>query len=336
MQTPLYIVGAGGIGCAVGYALATARPIFVDANRDKVRWGNQHGLIVDRRPPVPAEFLHFDDWRPEPGSTVVLCTKCYDNATVLARLPDGIILVPIQNGFDRALHPTADDVEGIASFVSECHSQQTCTRITRGGALHLGCRDGGGSPMARERLQTLAGLLRGAPFKVRLVEDILPYKYAKLMYNAAISPLAAAAGLDNGQLLSVPLARRLFFALLRENFEILTGAGIRLARIGPLHPRHVQRILSHPRVANLLAVFFYPTLRGSYCSMSGDLPRGRTEIEFYNRHLIDLAKNRPCPLNRGVYELVKRLERERLRPDLAWLQQIARGEGEPAATVATG
>jgi 2-dehydropantoate 2-reductase len=181
-------------------------------------------------------------------------------------------------------------------------------------------------------LQTLADLLRGAPFKVRLVDDILPFKYAKLMYNAAISPLAAAAGLDNGQLLSVSRARRLFFALLRENYDILTGAGIRLARIGPLHPRHVQRILKQPSVANVLAVFFYPTLRGSYCSMSGDLPRGRTEIEFYNRHLIDLAGNRPCPLNRSVYELVKRMERERLRPDLAWLQQVE--TGEPAATAA--
>ena len=332
MQTPLYIVGAGGIGCAVGYALATARPIFVDANLDKVRWGNQHGLMVDRRPAMPAKFMHFDDWQPESGSTVILCTKCYDNAAVLARLPECITLIPIQNGFDRALNPTGDDIEGIASFVSECDVQRTSTRITRRGALHLGCRNGGGSPAARERLKTVASHLRGAPFKVRLVDDILPYKYAKLMYNAAISPLAAAAGLDNGQLLSVPLARRLFFALLRENYEILTAAGIHLARIGPLHPRHVQRILSHPSVANLLAVFFYPTLRGSYCSMSGDLPRGRTEIEFYNRHLIDLAKNKLCPLNRGVYDLVKRMERDRLQPDLAWLQHVARSE--PAATAA--
>jgi 2-dehydropantoate 2-reductase len=325
-HSPCYIVGAGGIGCAVGYALIAARPVFVDANPDKVRWGNQHGLTLDRRPGVPAQFIHFDDWQPVPGSTVILCTKCYDNATVLARLPEGITLVPIQNGFDPILRPTSNDIEGIASFVSECHPERPHTRITRRGGLHLGGRGGAGSPMARQRLQTLAGLLRGSPFKVRQVEDILPFKYTKLMYNAAISPLAAAAGLDNGQLLSVPLARRLFFALLRENYEILAGAGIALARIGPLHPRHVQRILRHPRLANLLAVFFYPTLRGSYCSMSGDLPRGRTEIEYYNRHLIDLAANRPCPLNRGVYELVKLMERERLQPGLRWLQQIEMGE----------
>ena len=333
MQTPCYIVGAGGIGCAVGYALAAAQPIVVDANPDKVRWGNQHGILLDRRPAVRARFVHFDHWQPEPGSTVILCTKCYDNAAVLARLPQRVTLVPIQNGFDNRLQPAADDIEGIASFVSECHPDRPHTRITRRGMLHLGARAGSGSPVARGRLQVLAGLLRAAPFKVRLVEDILPFKYAKLMYNAAISPLAAAAGLDNGQLLSVPRARRLFFALLRENYDILSGAGIRLARIGALHPRHVQRILSHPLVARALAVFFYPTLRGTYCSMSGDLPRGRTEIDFYNKHLIDLAAPRPCPLNRSVYELVKRMEQERLQPALTWLEDV--DVGEPAAAAAS-
>jgi 2-dehydropantoate 2-reductase len=143
------------------------------------------------------------------------------------------------------------------------------------------------------------------------------------MYNAAISPLAAAAGLDNGQLLSVPAARRLFFALLRENYEILQGAGIRLGVIGPFHPATVQRILRQPLVSAALAWAFYPTLRGTYCSMSGDLPAGRTEIDYYNGHLIELAGDRPCPLNRRVYDLVRRMERERLAPHPTILHDLA-------------
>jgi len=321
-HSPIYIVGAGGIGCAVGYALQAAKPILVDANADKVCWGQANGLVLDKRPPVPLSIVHFDDWRPETGSTVLLCTKCYDNAAVLARLPERITLIPIQNGFDPALRPGPDDVEGIASFVSECHPQRTQTRITRRGKLHLGARQSTGSAVAKQRLVDLAKMLRGAPFGVRIVDDILPFKYTKLMYNAAISPLAAAAGLDNGQLLSVATARRLFFALLQENYAILSGAGIALERIGPFHPRTVQRILRRRLVANLAAVFFYPSLRGSYCSMSGDLPRGRTEIEFYNRHLIDVAGDRPCPINRRVYDVVKRMELERPTPGLQWLQEV--------------
>jgi 2-dehydropantoate 2-reductase len=328
---PLYVIGAGGIGCAVGYVLCAAgvRVTFVDANPAKVLWGRSHGVRLDRRPPQSAEFQLFADWVPSAGATVLLCTKCYDNAAVLARLSaQAVTLIPIQNGFDPALDARGHTLAGIASFVSECEPGRAHTRITRGGRLHLGFRGAWGTTRAagsvEERLSSLADLLRRqAPFRVDVVPDVLPYKYTKLMYNAAISPLAAAAGLDNGQLLSVPKARRLFFDLLHENYAVLRAAGIRLGKIGPFHPSTVERILRLRAVANALAWALYPTLRRSYCSMSGDLPRGRTEIDFYNRHLIDLAGDGPCPLNRRVYALVKRMEQERLPPRVDILDELA-------------
>ena len=56
--------------------------------------------------------------------------------------------------------------------------------------------------------------------------------------------------------------------------------------------------------------------------MSGDLPSGRTEIDYYNGHLLELAGDGPCPLNRRVYSLVKRMERERLAPRFVVLEQL--------------
>src|SRR5438552_3854451 len=102
---PFYVVGAGGIGCAVGYALCAAgsRVVFVDVQPEKVHWGRSHGVRVDRRPPLQAEFVTFAEWSPAAGSTVFLCTKCYDNAAVLSRLGFPVTLIPIQNGFDSAL-----------------------------------------------------------------------------------------------------------------------------------------------------------------------------------------------------------------------------------------
>jgi 2-dehydropantoate 2-reductase len=317
----VHIIGAGGIGCAVGHALSAAgvAVTFVDADPDKVRWGREHGVAVDRRPSRPADFRLFEDWQPPPGALLLLCTKCYDNAAVLARVPAGARLLPIQNGFDPALHARTA-AEGIASFVSECPPGRTHTRITRRGRLHLGpgIEDGKGMDIVRE----LAGRLASAPFRVEVVSDIRPYKYTKLMYNAAISPLAAAAGLDNGELLRRPRLRRLFFDLLQENYVILRGAGVALGKVGPFHPRRVAAILARPFVARALAWTFYPSLRGTYCSMSGDLPRGRSEIDYYNRHLIDLAGATPCPLNRRVYALVKRLEREHIRPHPDLLDEL--------------
>jgi 2-dehydropantoate 2-reductase len=321
-----YLVGAGGIGCAVGYALraAGARVVFVEADANKVQWGRSHGVRVDRFPSLSAEFESFDEWAPPPAATALLCTKCYDNAEVLQRLPASAPLIPIQNGFDPAIESRATAGEGIASFISECLPHRTHTRITRRGRLHLGLRGGNGTT-GQESLARLTEALRHTRlFQVETVLDILPYKHTKLMYNAAISPLAAAAGLDNGQLLSLPPARRLFFQLLRENYAILRAAGVRLAKIGPFHPDTVDRILRRRFVARAFAWAFYPSLRRTYCSMSGDLRAGRTEIDYYNRYLIDLSANGRCPLNRRVYDLVKRMERERIAPCVGMLRELQR------------
>jgi 2-dehydropantoate 2-reductase len=314
------VVGAGGIGCAVGYALAAAgvQITFVDANPAKVVAGRRDGVRVGDRPAAPAAFVHFDDWRPEPGATVLLCTKCYDNAAVLAMLPPGVELVPIQNGFDPQLDARGHRTEGIASFVSECAADRPHTRITRKGELHLGGRAG-----------TAPGAVKGLAgtdlFCVVTVPDIGPIKHTKLMYNAAISPIAAAAGIDNGKLLSVPAARRLFFALLQENHRVLTAAGVELGKVGPFHPSTVAAILRRRWVAGLMAKFFEPSLRGTYCSMAGEIQKGRTEIDNYNGHLIRLAEatGTPCPLNRAVYDLVTRMTADRTTPGSSAFEALA-------------
>jgi 2-dehydropantoate 2-reductase len=321
IEDRIFVVGAGGIGCAVGYNLLAAglRVIFVESNRDKILWGRTLGVAIDRprlvgidlRKPLEAEFVSFDDWNPPAQATVILCTKCFDNARVLARLPPDVTLVPIQNGFDPALDGRIH-LEGIASFVSQCHGLRTLARITRGGKLHFGFRP---NSSAAKWPHFVFALQSCKLFQTVLVPNILPFKYAKLMYNAAISPLAAAAGLDNGQLLSEPPVRRLFFQLLLENYSILRDAQIPLGKIGPFHPDRVVQILRRPWVARTLAWAFYPTLRGTYCSMTPyDFFDGRTEIDYYNRHLIHLAGDRPCPINRRFYDLIKNMEIQRIWP----------------------
>jgi 2-dehydropantoate 2-reductase len=185
--------------------------------------------------------------------------------------------------------------------------------------LHLGGRDGDAKCLD---LRFASGL-----FRVKFVPRIEPIKYAKLMYNAAISPLAAAAGVDNGKLLSFPLARRLFFDLLQENYRILTAAGIALGKVGPFHPRTVAAILRRRWLAGIMARAFEPSLRGTYCSMAGEIQKGRTEIDNYNGHLIRLAEQNgtPCPLNRAVYDLVSRMSQERATPRTEVLDELASG-----------
>ena len=53
------------------------------------------------------------------------------------------------------------------------------------------------------------------------------------------------------------------------------GAGIELGRVGPFHPQRVAWILRQSWLAGLMAKFFEPSLRGTYCSMAGEIQKGR-------------------------------------------------------------
>ncbi len=320
------IVGAGGIGCAVGYALARGgcSVTFVDTNLAKLKWGRKFGVSVAGLPSLPAAFVDFRNWSPAANAQILLCTKCFNNGEVLAKLPLSRNLLSIQNGFDADLEACDQPAEAIASFVSECHPERTHTRLTRFGALHIGGRGVRPEPALKQAHALASSLRSDRLFKVRVVPDVLPFKFSKLMYNAAISPLAAAGGLDNGALLREGPVRRLFFALLQENYRILREAGKPLGTIGPFSPGAVQRILNQRWLARSLAWAFYPSLKGRYCSMSLDLPAGRTEIDNYNGYLLSLAGNVPCPLNRLTFALVKRMEKMRLPPGPGHLDELER------------
>ncbi len=332
-STDIFIVGAGGIGCAVGYALRAGdlAVTFVDVDEQKVEWGTRHGVGLDRHSPLRAKFVRFEAWHPPERSIVLLCTKCFDNVAVLGRLPSSVSVMPIQNGFDRALIARAV-IEGISSFVSECLPGRTHTMITRAGDLHVGRWGSHEGRATHPTVELVIQLLeRHGSFRVKRVPDVLPYKYAKVMYSAAISPLAAVAGLDNGQLLTIRKARRLFFQILRENYGILKAAGVPLGIVGPFHPDTVDRILRWPVVARVMAWPFSLSLRNTYCSMSGDIPKGRTEIDYFNGHLIELAGDHEIPLNRRVYALVRRMEQERATPAPHWLDELMVASEETAA-----
>jgi 2-dehydropantoate 2-reductase len=325
IDKPIHILGAGGIGAALAWSLAHEgySVVLVEAHPGKVAEGQKEGVTVVGRGTQSVPFMAFDDWTPPDEGFVLLCTKTYDNPAVLSRLSANTFLVPVQNGFDPELEQRTHAGEGIASFVSECERDRPVTRITRPGSLHIGGRRSITADERAELASLATALGKSKLFPVELVDDVRPYKATKLMYNAAISPLAAAAGVDNGELLTDGLAKKLFFGMLQENYAILKHAKIDLARIGPFHPDMVSMILRTPGLPTFMAMFFRPSLRGTYCSMAPDIPIGRTEIEAYNGHLIRLAGDFPCPLNRAAFDLVEKITREGLQPERKHLQVLA-------------
>lgn len=327
LNKPIHIFGIGGIGAALGWALAQGgySVILIDNHSSKIAQGRKNGITVVGLGTQQIPTVAFDDWIPPDEGFILLCTKTYDNPAVLAILPDDAFLVPIQNGFDPELEQRDHACEGIASFVSECQRDRPVTRITRPGSLHIGARRSITADEQAEIISLASALGKAKLFPVELVPDIRPYKATKLMYNAAISPLAAMAGVDNGELLTGQLAKKLFFALLLENYAILQHAKIPLARIGPFHPDTVSQILRTPWLPALMAMFFRPSLRGTYCSMAPDIhaEHARTEIDAYTGHLIRLAGKFSCPLNRATFALIEKITSEGLKPQYQHLQDLA-------------
>ena len=303
----IHIVGAGGIGCAVGYALLAAGvPVtFVETPTPRRSpAAGAHGVAVDRRPPLPADFVHFDDWTPAAGAAILLCTKCYDNAAVLARLPPRVRLLPIQNGFDPQLRRPRPRVEGIASFVSECAPRPAAHAHH---PARQSCTSGGREPVAeatrsRSLLELGAAAAAGRRcFASTRCRTSLPYKHTKLMYNAAISPLAAAAG-HRQRATALGAAARA--AVLRAAAGELRhpDAGPGVARQGRAVPPDDGGVdPARPAVARGAGVGVLPVAARHLLLDGRRDPEGRTEIDNYNGHLIGLAGDGPCPLNRGVY-----------------------------------
>jgi 2-dehydropantoate 2-reductase len=46
--------------------------------------------------------------------------------------------------------------------------------------------------------------------------------------------------------------------------------------------------------------------------MSGDIELGRTEVDNFNGHLLKIAGDGPCPLNRAAVTLVNRMAATRI------------------------
>jgi 2-dehydropantoate 2-reductase len=287
-----------------------------------MEWGTANGVVVDDLEPQQIQLVGFAQWTPASDDLVLLCIKCYDNAVVLERIAPTVELIPIQNGYDAQLRDRIH-VEGIASFVTECIPGKTHTRITRPGDLHIGFSGAANDRVLPSHIESMIDVLRrNGRFTVRRVPEVLPYKNTKLMYNAAISPIAAMAGLDNGELLTHSTARRLFFALIREHYQILKAALEPLEKVGPFHPDTVNWLLRLPLVPRLLALPFSRTLRGTYCSMAGEIETGRTELDNYNGYLLELAGDLDVPVNRAVYTLAKKMEQDRSTPSLSTLDEL--------------
>jgi len=293
------LIGPGAVGLCVAVHLATADGgphvtlIDHDAGRAArlsarpLRLRTEGGILEAR---VPVRLA------PDaPPDLVILATKAHQAgraaaaaATWIGRAP----LITLQNGLGvteevAAALPRTGVVTGVtyqaANVVAEGEVHHAANILT-----HLGYL---GRP-ADAVAEAVAGLFARAGLPARVEADMTGVVWWKLLINAAINPVAALAGVCNGEVARRPTLAALVSALADEGQAVARAEGV------PLPGED----------AAAAALETAQATAANRCSMLQDLDAGRpTEVEYLNGAIVRRAEARglSVPTNRAAAALVR-------------------------------
>lgn len=295
------VVGPGAIGLCV--AIRLARPddgpqvTLIDRDADRARRLGGRALRLTSEAGDLAVRLPVCLRPPTPPDLVVLATKAHQAAAAAKAAADWIgdaVLLTLQNGLGVAREvaealPDTTVLVGVtyqaANTVAEGEVHHAAGDLT-----HVGYEGRGPDATA----EAVADLLRRSGLPAQAEADMTPVVWRKLLVNAAINPVAALAGVRNGEVAErsplAALARR----LAEEGEAVARAEGI--AR--PEEPA-ADAVLATARAT-----------AENRCSMLQDLAAGRTtEIDYLNGALVVRAEAHglDVPANRAVTTLVRLL-----------------------------
>ncbi len=261
-------------------------------------WGEVHqGPITV--PPAGARSLY---------DVVLLCVKSFDTLAACRQSKDLVkpqgLIISMQNGLgnlETINHtcPAAITVGARVIFGARVSRPGTATVTVYADKVLLGVYPVATPPPL---LYQVADHLEAAGIPTAVVPDILPYIWAKVLYNGALNPLGAILGVTYGDLAADPHTRQLLATLITEMYSVAMAKGVRLLQATATeYCRHFFSTLVPPTAAH-------------YPSMLQDLQHGRqTEIEALNGAICRYAQELglATPANDVVCQLVRFLEKHR-------------------------
>lgn len=326
------IVGAGSIGCYLGGRLLAAGADVTLVGRPRI--GNElraHGLtLTDYRgghwhvPPAGVPYL-TDASAAASVDLVLVTVKSAATQSVAVELEPllrpGATIVSFQNGLGnadvlRAALPRHAVLAGMVPF----NVMQPGP-----GAFHQGT--GGELEVAASpALQPFQDAFHRAGLPLMARTDMTAVQWAKLLLNLN-NAINALANRPLKEELSQRAYRRCLALAQTEALRLLSGAGIQPARLTPVPPAWMPRLLATPdalfaRLAGrMLAID--PLARSS---MSDDLAAGRaTEVDWINGEVVRLAERlgRHAPVNAQLCALVHAAEAAAARPSWSGADLLA-------------
>jgi 2-dehydropantoate 2-reductase len=293
------IVGAGVIGSLFAGHLASVCEVTVlTRRREHAEALNREGLRITGRSERQARVRAATDPSelPEPD-VVIVATKASGLRPALEALSGHYpraTVVTVLNGLGAEEmvreHGDWQIVSGV-TFMSGTRHSDTHVEYILDTETWLGPYE----DIPFERVREIAELLESAGLKVEALPDLRPAQWSKLVFNAAVNPVAALTGLPHDWHFAAeedPFdLGHLVHGLIDEGKAVAASAGIELH--------------DDPWEMNVLA-----TRRGSahYPSMLEDVEARRpTEIDLITGSLLREAERHgvPVPLHAAVHALVK-------------------------------
>ena len=343
MGRKIVIVGAGAVGGYAGAHMVQAGEdvTFIDPWPEHVEHMGRHDLRVTHARDV-AEFsvavraLHVTDAqqlaKEAPVDIAFVCMKSYDTAwaTMLIRqylAPDGYV-VSLQNCMNE------ETIAGIVGWGKTlgCIASSVTVNLPEPGHVHRGAGKGGtahtvfraGEVHGRitqraEQIRRLVGFADSA----KVTGNLWGERWSKLVANAMGNGLSACTGLPGGEMLQSEPIRRFSTRLGSEAIRVGQALGYQLEEILHLAPETIARAGEGDEAAMRACdeqrfKDAKHTASEQRPSMGQDMQKGRrTEIEFLNGLVVREGEKLglPCSANAVLTDLVRRVERDELKPD---------------------
>jgi 2-dehydropantoate 2-reductase len=299
---PVLVVGTGAMACLFAARLAASGlPVTVLGSwvQGLQALQGQGVRVVDadgqeRAYPVRAVADAQDCGRVDHALVLVKSWQTQRAAEQLANcLQPGGLALTLQNGLGN--------LEQLARVLG---NERVALGVTTAGSTLLGpgrIRPVGEALVtlsAHPRLPELACVLRVAGFTVETTPDSAALLWGKLVINAAINPLTALLGVQNGELLERPPARLLLQAVAREAAKVAAALGV---------------VLPYPDPAAAAEAVARRTAT-NHSSMLQDVQRrAPTEIEAICGAIVQAGEQSgvPTPINCTLLHLIKALVLEK-------------------------
>lgn len=311
------IFGAGSIGCYVGGRLAaTGTPVSFIARTRIAQEISAQGLHLtdfhgaDLRVSAAGLQVHTSPESAASADLILVTVKSAATEEVghslAPLLKPGTVVISFQNGMHnaevlRGLLPGCVVLTGMVPF----------NVVNRGqGAFHQGS-EGDLEVEASPTLAPFTDAFTAAGLALRQCQEMLAVQWAKLLLNLN-NPVNALSNLPLKQQLSQRAFRRCVALAQREGLALLPAIGVTPAKLTPLPPHWIPRLMDVPDfwfklLANkMLAID--PLARSS---MWEDLELGRkTEVEYINGEVVRLAEKlgRRAPVNAKLKALIHAAE----------------------------